>query len=288
MLNYAMLSAAVVMFGAQFYINGNYEKRCGNSLRAAVLFSFGTSVCGFIALLIINKFRFEFTVFTLLMSLWNVVNMLLFFFFSLKAFSKINLSVYSVFSMLGGMALPSAVGLLFYGEKLSFGKVFCFLCICAALALTVEKGESKKGYIWYAGIFILNGMSGVTSKIFTDAPYAKTSAAGFSVLSSLLGAVVSLLLLLVIKDAAVKLDFRAVIDMVGYGTGNKIANYLLLLALESLPASVQYPFITGGVMIVSTVLCYFTPQKPTKREWAAVALSFIGVVLMTLADTYSF
>jgi drug/metabolite transporter (DMT)-like permease len=48
----------------------------------------------------------------------------------------------------------------------------------------------------------------------------------------------------------------------------------------TLPASAQYPFVTGGTMIVSTVISLFTDKKPSKKEIIAVALSFIGIVLL--------
>ena len=52
------------------------------------------------------------------------------------------------------------------------------------------------------------------------------------------------------------------------------------IKLGGLPASAQYPFITGGTMIVSTVISLFTAKKPTVKELIAVALAFIGVVLL--------
>jgi multidrug transporter EmrE-like cation transporter len=70
--------------------------------------------------------------------------------------------------------------------------------------------------------------------------------------------------------------------MLGYGVLNKIGNFLLLIALAHLPASVQYPMVTGGVMICSTVICFFTHQKPGKREIASLVLSFVGILALVL------
>lgn len=64
--------------------------------------------------------------------------------------------------------------------------------------------------------------------------------------------------------------------------GNRIANYLLLLALAVLPASVNYPMVTGGTIIVSTILSYFTDKKPSRVDWLAVGLAFIGIMFLTL------
>ena len=193
---YAVISAAVIMFGVQFLLNKKFEAECGSSVRATLVFSLLTGAVGAAVLFAINRFRFEFTLFSLVIAIWMALNTLAFTFCSLKAFGKINLSLYSVFSMLGGMTLPFVAGIAFFGEKLTLGKGICIVLVAAALFLTVRRGEQKGGVGWYIGIFVLNGMSGVISKIFQALPYEKTSDAGFSVLTALASVVISAVWLL--------------------------------------------------------------------------------------------
>ena len=61
---------------------------------------------------------------------------------------------------------------------------------------------------------------------------------------------------------------------------NKIANFLLVLALAGVDASVQYPAVTGGVMIASTLICFLGERKPGKRELIAIALAFAGTLAL--------
>ncbi len=273
------------MFSFQFLLNRRYERFCGNTLFSALVFTAGINLSGLLVLLAINRFVFEFTPFTLLMAFFVGLDSLGFVFCSLKSFAVINLSLYSVLSMLGGMALPFVVGLVFYDEKMTIGKALCFVFIVAALLLTVKKDGKKGGFIWYAGIFILNGMSGVLSKVFQASELPKTSPAGFSVLSAAAGATLALMILSFIKkDKKTKLTLRPIVDISVYGALNKIANFLLLISLEHLPASAQYPFVTGGVMICSTAICAFTDDKPSKKEIAAVVLSFIGIMALVIFD----
>jgi drug/metabolite transporter (DMT)-like permease len=58
----------------------------------------------------------------------------------------------------------------------------------------------------------------------------------------------------------------------------------MIEALLFLPASAQYPFITGGTIIVSAIISLFTDKKPTKRELLAVLIAFIGVLLLFVPD----
>ena len=65
------------------------------------------------------------------------------------------------------------------------------------------------------------------------------------------------------------------------GALNKIANYILVVALASgIDTSIQYPMVTGGVMIVSTAAAYLTENKPKAKELISVALAFIGMLAL--------
>lgn len=286
---YLLILLSVVMFGGGFALNDVYRKLRGSSLYISLQFTLISSVVGLFILLAINGFRFEFTWFTLIMSLIMTADNIAFTFCGFRALSTINLSLYSLFSMLGGMLLPFLQGILFYGEGFTFGKAVCLLFICAALLLTIERkkdNEKKRGgTIYYIGIFILNGMSGVISKLFTSSPFEKTSAAGFSILCAISSAVVSLILLVIMASKnkeVTPMTFKS--NLVGAAAGgiNRIANYFLVIALAYVDASVQYPLVTGGVMVVSTLLCFFGKNKPSKREIISIILAFLGMLALFL------
>lgn len=279
---YGIIMAAVIMFSVQFLFNQQFEKQCGSGLRSMLIFSLGYSAAGLLVLLIINGFAWEFSWFSLIMAVLTALNGMVYTFCSLKALGKINLSLYSVFSMLGGMMLPFIFGILFFHESLSAGKLVCVALVAASLFLTVQRGKKSSGIWYYIGIFVLNGMSGVLSKIFQAGQWAKTSEAGYSALSAAAAMILSLAILPFIKGERLHLNLRAAGSMLGYGILNKVGNFLLLISLSHLPASAQYPMVTGGVMIVSTILCYFTPEKPSARDVGAVVLSFAGILALVL------
>lgn len=133
MFYYSIVMIAVVLFGFQFLFNGNYQKEMGHSLFSTLFFSFSTSAIGSLFLFAMNKFSLEVIWFTFIVALFAAINSILFSLFSLKSLSIMNLSLYSVFSMIGGMALPFAVGILFYNEDLTVSKiiVLCSYCCCS-------------------------------------------------------------------------------------------------------------------------------------------------------------
>lgn len=59
-----------------------------------------------------------------------------------------------------------------------------------------------------------------------------------------------------------------------------ISYMLQLIGAESLPASVLYPFITGGLIILTSFAgVAFLKEKLTIRQWMAVTACFVGTLL---------
>ena len=279
---YGIVTIAVLMFGIQFYLNDKYQKENGTGTSSVFIFSFISAVVGVICLAIINGFDFSFTPFTLIWAFVTALNLILCSICTLKALEKVNLSVYSLFSMLGGMVLPFVVGLVFYNEPMSAAKAVCVMLVVLSMLITVNWKNKTGGELYYVGVFILNGMSGVLSKIYESATYPKVSSAGYSLWIAVMSVAITAAVLIAIFKQVKRPNIKAVLYSAGGGALNRIANFLLLIALAVLPASVQYPFVTGGVIIVSTVIAALTKQKPSKKEIFAVALSFIGILALLL------
>ena len=64
------------------------------------------------------------------------------------------------------------------------------------------------------------------------------------------------------------------------GAVSRVANFLLVIALLHVDVSVQYPMVTGGVMIVSTLTCFLRKQKPSFKEILSVSLAFLGMLVL--------
>lgn len=281
---YALILLSVIMFGGCFALQDVYRKMRGSGICISMEAACVGSFTGLIVLLLVNGFQLEFTLFTLMMGLLAAINGIAFTFCSFKALDVINLSLFSLFSMLGGMVLPFAQGIVFYGEQITVAKVVCVVFICAALVLTVTRGEKKKGYLYYVGIFVLNGMSGVLSKLFNELPFEKTSAAGYTLWISICTVVLSGVAWLIMfqkkNPSEPRYSWRACAVGAVSGGVNKVANFLLVIALIHVDASVQYPMVTGGVMIVSTLICFFGDRKPSKKEMLSVGLAFLGMLAL--------
>lgn len=281
---YALILFSVTMFGGCFALQDTYRKMRGSGLRISMESACIGSLTGLVVLLAANGFSLSVTPFTLVMAFCAALNSIAFTVFTFKALDVINLSLFSLFSMLGGMLLPFLQGILFFGERITPAKILCMLFICAALGLTVTRGGGRRGWIWYVGVFVLNGMSGVLSKLFTALPFEKTNATAYSVWIAVCTAVLSGAVWAFLMQRKPAKDKRMTLRACGVsavgGGMNRFANLLLVIALAHVDASVQYPMVTGGVMIVSTLICFFGEHKPSRRELISVGLAFVGMLLL--------
>ena len=283
MLYYLMLIVATVLFAFQMFFNQQFQRLRGNGLEASLTFTTYVHCVIFFAMLCINGFRMEWSWFSAGMALIRAVMDVTFGYVSIKALACANLSVYSTFSMLGGMLLPFIYGVAFASEELTLPKLLCCLLISAALFLTVERGKhGGKAVFYYFCVFTLNGLYGVVTALhqkFTDLAVDSQS---FSAMSSLFTVVIAIALSLILVRKFPLLRKREVKFAGLFGVFCGIGNLLLLIALLHVNASVQYPIVTGGTMVMSTLICLLRREKVSVREYLATAIACGATVLIIL------
>ena len=287
---YALIMLSTVMFGANFICKDLYRRERGSNVIISLQYTLISCAASLLLFIAMNGFKFDCTPFLFVMSLLSALNGFGFTYFSFKSLGVINLSLYSLFSMLGGMVLPFLQGIIFFGEPVTVANLICFVLIVAALVITVDFGGEKKkgGAVYYIGVFVLNGLSGVLAKIMNAAPFdnGANPAVSYSVLSGFISLMISGLLLLYFtnksEEKLPKITIKSNIVCGASGIINRVANYILVLALVHVPSSVQYPMVTGGVMIFSTLACFVMKNKPSKREMISVAVAFVALVILVL------
>lgn len=278
---YLLLILAAFLFAVQFLFNQQYRRLKGEGLDATMTFSLYTSAISFVILFALGRFQLHITWFSLLIAVLYAAVCLLSSYAGLKAFGTANLSVYSIFMMLGGMLLPFAYGILFANEALSFAKALSILLICAAVGCSFEKGaEGKNAYRFYAAIFILNGLVGVLSKIHLSVAALAVDSYSFMATIQLALLAMCLLYCLMTRQGIPKPSGKLYLCLSGYAVCNGIGNLFCQIALTSLPASVQYPIITGGVMVFSTLISLARREPISGKTYLAAALACLSTILI--------
>lgn len=279
---YLMIIIATVMFAFQFIFNDGFRKESGSSLSASLKFTIYSSVVGIIVLLVINKLYVEVSLFSVLTACVYSIVCIVLSYASIKAFAYANLSVYSVFSMIGGMLLPFLYGLI-CGEEFKVVRLICCILIALSVTMSIKKGKhSKKAVKYYILVFFFNGLVGVISKFHQSYTDMCVDSGSFMILTRLTTFLFSFILLFLQKERSAFVSRKALIYSGLYAVSNTAGNLLLLIALLYLPASVQYPLVTGGVIVISTLIVIIQKEKITKRELLAAGIAFVATVFMAM------
>lgn len=275
-----MIIIAVCLFSTQFLLNNEFRKESGNTWNSSLKFSLYSSITGFITLAVTNKFHFEISLFSTAVAVVYSLVCIGLAYSSIKAFTYANLSVYSVFSMIGGMLLPFVYGLM-CGEEFKIIRIVCciLIALCVSLAIDRQK-QSKKAIKYYIAVFVLNGMVGVISKFHQSYTELCVDSGSFMMMTRICTFLICIVLLSLQKNKNFAITKKAAVYAFGYSVVNGIGNLLLLLALLYVPASVQYPVVTGGTIVVSTVISLIRSDKITKKEILAAGIAFVATCFM--------
>lgn len=288
-LAYIFIITSSVLFSLQFLFQKKYNMSEGESLFAAVKFTFLTAIVKILLVFALYGFSHRFTVFGMCVAAVYSLSGLLTVYFSAKAFLYADMSLYSVFMMLGGMLLPFCAGTMFFDESFNITKVLCLILVSISLALELSDNVkfSKKGVVFYFGIFITNGLAGVLSKLNQSPKYGIGMSSDSFLLatgiwSALICGVILVCMMFKARQRFLEKPKQALIFSGIYGLFSALGNLLVLLALEKLDASVQYPLITGGTIVFSTVIALFLHEKQNPRKYIAVVLAVLSAVVVAL------
>jgi hypothetical protein len=286
-LYYTLVIISTILFSLQFLFTQRFQETSGTGMKPTLVFSLYKSLVIILMMLLISGFKIQFSWFSLLMATVYAVSSMAMSYYSLKAFAVANLSVYSVFSMLGGMILPFFLGVLFFdeGDKLVF-KIICCALIVVAVLLNIKSGkQDKKALFYYFAVFVLNGMSGVISKLHQSSSLSPVDSSSFMLWSAVVTVVLSAAWLLIAYRQIPLIKGKNIFFVTGYGVFNGLGNLFLLIALSGengLPASVQYPLVTGGVMVCSTIISTIRKEKLTAREYIATFIALLASIFIAL------
>lgn len=290
-MHYIMLVLSSFLFSSGFLFNKLYKQNSKTGIKTTfymVLFTATITSISMFATLYIKGETFSITAFSVLMAAVYALNNFISTFVAIKAFEYADLSLYSIFMMMGSIVIPSLAGFVFYSEEISLLKWVAFIFIFLAIYFSVEKksgGKSKKANLYYMLVFLLNGTAGVISKIHQSAPDAlKVNTQSFLSTSALLRIAVSIIVLMILnaKNKEKVINAKAIACGFASGLFNAVGNYFNLFVLIFIPVTVHSVITTGGVLIFSAILGLFFKEKITKRMSISLICALVATVLSAI------
>ena len=290
-MDYLMLVLASLLLAVYFSINKVYQKQNGTSLRTASAFN---SLIGLFTAIIffgVNGFKINVTWYSLIMATIYATLIMVYTVLSFKLLKEGSMALYTLFLMTGGMLLPYVFGLIFLNEPFSWPKTIGLVVIMSGVVLSNLKSKSSTNatvLILCLIVFVLNGFVSITSKIHQSVnifPTVNTNE--FVILTGFVKFIGAGFLFLISKKDDGELTEKRpnailliIVLTLASAVVQGISSSLQLMSAIKLPASVLYPFITGGTIIFSSIAgVLLFKDKLSKQLIISIALCFIGTLL---------
>jgi len=285
-----LICVSTVLFSLQFLMQDKFQKNEGTTFSKTIICSFFGSIAGILLLFLIEGFCFEVKTFSIILAFVTTIQNLIMIYCGIKVLSYGNLSLYSLFNMIGGMLIPFLFGIIFYEEPITWQKCVCVVLVTAALFIGSPKSKKEnkiKSILPFAlTIFFLNGLSGVFSKIHQSVGELATSAEAYTMWQRIFTILICLIYFAVIAYKKEKIILNKPVPSILLSSGNvalnMVANLLLLYALLTVDASIQYPIVTGGVIVLSMITDWILKQKPSKKVIFASVLTIFGLTILII------
>ena len=313
---YLFIFAAVVLLALQFSTNKAYGQRRGDGARASLFFA---AVCGFASAAVtfviacLSDGGFRFTPFSLLLGAVMASLSCAYTLIGFKIMALGDMSVFMMFLMLGGMMLPYLFGVTVLGEFRGAEPWRIALRVAGLVLLTVSmlfpvfarKKAGRSGGLFVvlcAAVFFLNGFASIVSKTHQTPGFWSfdvVNAPSYACLGNLMNGIISVVCLWILDLRRKKSGEERPARASGEGEGlipasgktvaliiaanalcNGVSYTLQLMSASHLPASVLYPMVTGGSVVLSAVAGrIFFGEKPDRITLTGLLLSFAATFL---------
>lgn len=209
-------------------------------------------------------------------------------------------AIYMMFLMLGGMMLPYIFGVIFLDEKPSALRIIGLVLLTAAIIIAnldtkkSESGSSSKKYILLCiSVFILNGGVSIVSKLHQiESSYTAVSTPSFVCLANIINVIV-IAIILTIKGAWGKnapeeigavtsklKSAKTILIVCGAAIAGGLSYFFQLLGASKLDASVLYPMVTGGSVVLSALSGYICfKEKLSVKNTVGIIIAFASTLL---------
>ncbi len=192
----------------------------------------------------------------------------------------------SAFARLG-LLVSLAVSILFFGERPSPVQLVGVALVIAALVLihgtTGEGGGKRGGFLLLLLTLLFSGCADAMSKVFEQLGDAgENTHFFFWLFSTALLFTVGLAVREAVRSGK-KLRWQELLAGIAVGIPNYFSSYLLLRALQKLPAFLVYPvYSTGTILLVLAAGALFFRERLTKRQTIGAALILAALVLLNI------
>ena len=209
-----------------------------------------------------------------------------------SSIAKNGAAITAAFAKLG---LIVSVGLsLFFGERPGVTQlVGVVLALIAMVVMNTggkktnnadkASGASKSGAFLLLLVLLAGGGSEGMSKVFDQVGSEGEKPLFLFYLFSMAALLAAVLAVVEYLRTKKKLRWRDLAAGIAVGAPNYLSSYWLLKSLSAVQGTVVYPVVSGGAIVVVTLVSVlFLHEKPTRRQAIGLGLILVSLVLLNL------
>ncbi|GEM_PF-3757878 len=317
---YLWVFIAAAFFSAQFVFSKQFQLHSDGSVAASIWSVELQAIWVLLIFGVINRFQINATPQAFGIALAYTGSNIICSIATIMAISRGKMVTVTMYSMIGGQAVPFIYGILFTGAKPTWLATVGFLLICAAsfpnaiqnkkAPAEPEQSPDKEGGLLFmvlcGVVFLGNGLVSVFSDLNAKSPNGAAST-DFLIASSLwlfgFGTVYLLVRFFRRRSAAEEKTAVSVFDslepdhtvrnllvvagiMAAYTVMNSVGNIFSLRAagVPGMQSSVQFPILNAAIMVMTAVLGrVFFKEKPSRKDYLSLALLIGGILLFLVS-----
>jgi drug/metabolite transporter (DMT)-like permease len=289
-LDYIFVLLAVVLLALGFIIQKIYQRGLESTTEGSVLFSIVSALCSVILLILLDGFSFGISWYSAINSVLRALCGLLYTILGFGIMKEGKVAFYMLFLMSGGMLVPCVWGWLFLDEAVELPHVIGVAVIVLSIVLSNSGTQrpTRKILFQCSAVFFLNGFVSVLSKLHqVNTTHDAVGTTEYAMLGTVASLLMSAALFAALQfknksGGGFKQYFkpRSLLLIPLYSVIGTVSSLLQLEGAKNLPASVLYPMITGGSIILTGLFALlFFGEKLSKRGWAGIILCLGGTCL---------
>lgn len=287
MNSYFLIIFAGMLLAVDFALQKMYQRKAGMGTYAGLFFNVVLGFFSALIFLIINRFSISFSIYSFIMVFVMTVLGSIYLMIGFRVLKSGNMSFYTLFVMTGGMVVPYICGVLFLDEPLTLIRTIGIILIILSLLITNLYGRKpdKSLIMLCIIVFFLNGFVSCFAKLHqVNTTYETVGTTDFVFWVGVIRVIICGLALLFVKRKNIdveEIDVKAVLPIVFLSAVVAgISSICQLKGAISIPATVLYPLLTGGTIILSTITGYIVfKEKLTVFQWISVGICFAGTCL---------
>lgn len=294
LIDYFCIFISVVLLAIDFVLQNVYQ-RYTNGVDTAARFSMTTGIFSILIVFAFNRLVPEFSWYSLLNAFLKAFAGFLYTIIGFSIMKRGKMVLYTLFLMSGGMLLPAIYGWCFLGDPVIPLRLIGTAIILISIILSnirIEKTDFGT-LLKCICVFFLNGCVSILTKLHQiNTVYPAVSTTGYAMYSAVLSFGMSMIYYWLTKrkeksknrDESPKLGKKQHWMTIGiaavYSLIGTISSLLQLEGAKKLPASVLYPIITGGSVVLTGIFSFlFFKEKTSRKEWCGIFLCFVGTLL---------